>query len=122
MKRLISETVEIFFFNGFVEKVCNLFIYLLAVLDCCLWTFFSCIEQRLLFVVVCQLSLPWLLLSHSMGSRYAVSVVVGHWLSCSTRHRISLDQESNLCPYALTDRFLTTRPLGKSQKYAVYSH
>lgn len=34
-EELISETVEIFFFNGFVEKVCNLFIYLLAVLDCC---------------------------------------------------------------------------------------
>ena len=60
--------------------------------------FFSCIEQRLLFVVVCQLSLPLLLLSHSMGSRYTVSVVVGHWLSCSTAHRVCLDQRANLCP------------------------
>ena len=43
-------------------------------------------------------SLRWLLLWRSTGSRAQASVVVAHWLSCSTTCGIFLDQGSNPCP------------------------
>ena len=71
-------------------------------------------------------SLQWLLLLQSTGSRRAGFSSCGSWalerrlsscgtgLSCSTACGIFLDQGSNPCPPALTGRFLTTAPPGKS--------
>ena len=58
----------------------NKYTFFLAALGlrCCAWTFSSCNEQGLFFIVVCGLSLRWLLLLQSMGSRRTGSVAVAH--------------------------------------------
>ena len=63
-------------------------------LCCCVWSFPSCGEQGLLFVVVFGplIAVVSLLVKHRLGS-----VVVVHGPSCSEARGILPDQGSNLC-------------------------
>ena len=60
-------------------------------------------------------SLQWLLLLQSTGSRVPASVVVGTGFSCPEAREIFLDQGSNLCPLNWQADSYPTRPRRKSQ-------
>ena len=90
---------------------------------------FGCSERGLLFVAMCGLLRPWLLLLQGRGSRRQTqqlrlvgSAVVMHELSCSTACGIFLDQGSNPCP--LAGRFFTTglpeKSFFKKKKKKIY--
>ena len=123
------------FLSGFFFLI---YLFLAALgLHCCAWAFSRCCERGLLFVAVrdCNVSLLWLLLLWSMGSRCVASVVVAHGLSsCGSR---ALERRLSSCGAraklfrgmwdlpgpgiepvspALAGGFLTTVPPGKSQK------
>ena len=98
----------------FLKKLIYLvsFFFFLALLGlpCCVWSFSSCGEPGLLFIVVASLVAEHRLWVH--GLQYLQHM--GHGLSCPPACGILPDHRSNPCLTALAGIFLSTVPPGKS--------
>ena len=75
-----NSSISILIHSFFLNKFIYLFLFLAVLgLRCCTQAFSSCGERGLLFVAVSGLSLSWLLLLQSTGSRRAGFSSCGMW-------------------------------------------
>ena len=125
------EVLLFFFFFRLLFFICRIFISLVGSLLLC-WLFSSCSKWGYSSLWCMGLSLHWLFLLQSMGSRVlglqqlwhvssvvvpglqgTGSVVVAHELSCSRACEIFPEKGSNPCLLSLAGGFFTTESLGR---------